>query len=328
MAFGTTIAFVVLAGDVLVSCRAADRAAAPIVVERDPHQSVDAPHAHPPVEVFGDPIVTRLPVPARDPRRVVIDSAQRVLIADAAAGKVLRVSSSGMVETLAADLDEPAGLALDSQGRLYAAIRAGGRPRAGSVIRIDAADSTTTVLDGLSAPTAIAFDADDVLHVAVAGDESILRVASPGGPTVVARGIESPSALAHHRGAWHVASATKGTITRIDADGRATIVAEGFMSLSDLAIGPEGELIACDEADTLLAAVGPDGQRKPFLPVPAGTRAIAFDGDGNLVAASGQLRIVVRLTTRLSVPCPHCDQRIPLRIRPRRPQPDTEPDPI
>ncbi|MEX0702844.1 MAG: hypothetical protein WD069_12180 [Planctomycetales bacterium] len=298
--------------------------------DRNLHQAeaTEAPHAHPPVEMPGDPIVARLPVKVREPRRMLVDAEGRVLIADSAAGRVLRVGPSGSVATLASDLDEPAGLARDSQGNVFVALRAGGRPQAGSIVRIDAAGQATTLVRGLNGPVALAVDAQDVLYVANAGDDTIMRVDSQGRPSIVARSIEAPSALVFHRAALHAASAAKGSVSRIDSDGRATLVADGFTSIADLATGPDGELVVCDDGDAALVAVQPDGIRAPYLSIPVGTRAIAFDRDGNLVAAGGRLRLVVRLITRLSVPCPHCDQQIPLRIRPRKPPADGLSDPI
>lgn len=296
--------------------------------DRTPVAAVEVPHAHRPVEVFGEPILTRLPVKLRAPRRLAVDPERRVLIADAAAGTVVRVSPGGEAVTLAEGLAEPVGLAIDSQGRLYVALRAGGATGAGSIIRLDGQGSVSTVLAGLNGPAAIAVDARDELHVACAGDGTILRVAPAGGAIVVAREIDSPSALIFHRGALHVASASKGTVIRIGADGRAALMAEGFTSPSDLATGPKGELIVCDEADTTLVALDAESRRSGFLSVPAGTRAIVFEADGNLIAASPRLQIAVRLTTQLSVLCPHCEQPIPLRIRPRKPMLDPAADPI
>ena len=48
-----------------------------------------------------------------------------------------------------------------------------------------------------------------------------------------------------------------------------------------------------------------------------------FDLAGNLVFVNWDYQTLMKVTTNLSIPCPHCEKAIPLRLRPRqKPKPN------
>jgi hypothetical protein len=77
-------------------------------------------------------------------------------------------------------------------------------------------------------------------------------------------------------------------------------------------------LIATNFGGTELTYIDPMGGTKTFALVPKGTIGIQFDLAGNLIFVNWDYQTLMKVTTNLSIPCPHCEKAIPLRLRPRQ----------
>ncbi|MCH8828246.1 MAG: NHL repeat-containing protein [Planctomycetes bacterium] len=279
-------------------------------------------HLHKPVQIVGDPIVERIRLPLQRPRRVLIDSKGNRIIADSGAGKVFLITPGGSVRTLADRLNEPSGLAFDQAGNLFVSNHALGEKDAGSIIRITPEGKTSVFVQKLTGPKGLAFDAQGRLYVALFDMNRIIRVDKTGKISQFSQAVSTPAGLAFDRkGFLWAVNSLDGTAVRLSADGKAKIVARGFKIPSDIVIGPEGDLIVTNLAGKTLSRLSANGKSRPYLAVPEGTIGLAFAADGNLVIVNWNLQMAVKITTRLTLPCPHCGKKIPLIIRPKRIKP-------
>lgn len=279
------------------------------------------PHEHRIIEVYGQPILTMLSVKLERPRRIVRDARGNLFIADSALGRVLRVDNNGKSRVLAAGLSEPYGLCLDKAGRCYVVNRAGGERRKGNVVRIETDGRQRILAKGLTGPEDVAFGPGGRLYVAVAGEDRIVTI-EKGRVRQFARNVSSPSAVCFGPGGnLLVSSSVEGTLTRITPQGKASRLCEGLSAPSDIAVGPQGEIVVANLGGTQLTLVKSDGRTSNYMSVPRQTVGLCFDRQGNLVVLNREKGWAVRATIRLWVPCPHCNKKIPLRIKPRNPDP-------
>ena len=302
-----------------------DAAAAGAVYAADELRA-DDPHEHQPVEIDSRPMVTRLDVPLLRPRRLLVESDGRIVVADWAAGTVIEVDPEGRHSLLATGLYEPAGLARDPFGVVYVSTHAGGMTGAGGIHRLMPGDEPQPIVDGLTGPTDLAFGPDGYLYVASFHEDAILRVGPDGGMAMIVATVPAPAALAFDpAGVLHVASSTDGALFRISSMGEVTIVARDLHVPSDLAFDREGHLIVANYGTKELTYVEPFGRLQKFAIVPEGTIAIDFDADGNLLFVNWDGQYLMKVTTKLTVPCPHCGQPIPVRLREVQPPAESQP---
>jgi sugar lactone lactonase YvrE len=279
-------------------------------------------HRHDPIDIDARPIIARSKVSFVRPRRILVEPDGQLVVADWGAGTVLRISTDDKTTVLANGLNEPAGLARDTQGNIYVSSHAGGVVHAGTILKINPMGDQTIVAEGLTGPTALAFDPSGYLCVAHFHNDEVLRISPTGQMNVLVGDIPAPSALVFDAsGTLYVASSTEGIVYQLPAMGGMgglSVFARGLQVPSDLAIDPEGHLIAANFAGTELSYL--DGKSPPtlFAVVPKGTIAQAFDVAGNLVLVNWDFQLLMRITMQLSVPCPHCGKPIPLRFRPRQ----------
>ncbi|HUG91751.1 MAG TPA: hypothetical protein VML55_13010 [Planctomycetaceae bacterium] len=282
-----------------------------------------APHEHTPVELDGTPIVARIDLSVQRPRRVLLDRTGGLYVVDAGAGRVLRRGPDGEMTTLAEGLDEPTGLALGRDGQVYVANHAGGRERRGSILRIPPRGRPAVLVDGLTGPGALAVSPRGTLFVALPEAGEIATVDGDGRISTYVKDIAAPAGLAFDRGGdLLVASADAGRLSRITADRQVHIVARGLEFPTDVAVDSRGRAIVACYGGGELSEIDDEGRVAPFASVTPGTIGLALDADDNVYLANWDFRFVLRMTLHLSVPCPHCDKRIPVRIRSR---PDDEP---
>jgi len=87
--------------------------------------------------------------------------------------KVMRISRSGQITTVAIDFQTILGLAVDKQGRLYVLENTTGNPAptpgTGKILRIDGKHQYTDIVTGLFLPTAMTFGPDANLYVSNIG---------------------------------------------------------------------------------------------------------------------------------------------------------------
>ena len=289
-----------------------------------------ADHPHDPIVIDSRPIVSRYDVTLLRPRRALLDPAGDLYVADWGAGVVMRITLDGRATLVADDLDEPAGLARDPSGNIYVSTHAGGMTNAGKIIRISPTGEQSIHASGLTGPTALAFDPMGDLYVANFHDNSVVRIDANGNTLVVAADIPTPAALVFDdAGMLYAVSSTEGTLFRIAPSmGEATVVCRGLPTPSDLATDPQGHLIVANYGGTELLFVNERGEPRTFATVPKGTIGLQFDPDGNLLLVNWDLQCVMKVTTQLSVPCPHCGRESPVQLRAKEPPPNGDDGPL
>lgn len=285
---------------------------------RDTKRAAD--HEHKSVTVNSRPIISRLRLSLVHPRRVRTDSLGNVVIADWGAGAVFRVDNDNEVTLLADNLNEPAGLSIDQQNNIYIANHEGGITNRGNIVRVDSKGETQVVAKNLNGPTALAGDAKGNLFVANYSGNNVVKIRPDGAHEVVIPEIRKPSAvILDHDGNLFVASSdeTDGYILELPANGKAEVLCRGLHAPSDLAFDAKGRLIVASHLTGELLYVGRDLQAHKFASVPKGTVAVDFfKSDGNMVLVNWDLQTAVRVTTHLTIPCPHCNGSIPVLLKP------------
>ncbi len=275
-------------------------------------------HEHTPIVVPARPIVARYRAPLLQPRRVLIAPNGDLYIADWGAGRVLRITPNEDVHIIAENLDQPAGLALDMEQRLYIAIHAGGVMESGSVVRANGDGGVSPFAKGLTGPTSLAFDSSGQLFVANMEGNNVSAI-SPNGDVVQVSEISHPGAVfVSNMDELLAVSSTEGILYRLEFGQPPQPVVTGLKVPSDIAENAKGQLIVASSSGTELTFVDTmEEVGRPFALVPKGTVSLAFDASGNLIIANWDLRVVTKITTNLSVPCPHCAKPIPLLLKPK-----------
>lgn len=208
---------------------------------------------------------------------VAADAGRNVYVSDWNNHRIRKIALNGTISTVAgngtkgfggdggpavaAQLDSPNGIALDSAGNLYIADQFNQR------IRKVATDGTISTIAGngsfnfsgdggpattasLGMPAAVAFDADGNLYIAETGNQRIRKVAADGtistvagngtqgfsgdgGPAIDAN-LNNPGAIAFDRaGLLNIADTSNHRLRRVDASGKiATIAGTGAIGFS------------------------------------------------------------------------------------------------
>ncbi|MCH8879742.1 MAG: hypothetical protein IID34_07655 [Planctomycetes bacterium] len=272
-------------------------------------------HRHDPIVIPSRPMVKRYSVPLFRPRRVLIDPAGNVFIADWSAGVVLKITPDGRTHSVVDDLNEPAGLAMDRSGNLYVSQHAQGLPEAGSIMKIETTGERSTFAEGFTGPSGMTIDQTGNLFVANFHDNTVSRITLDGEVSTFAEDIPNPAALVFdHRGVLYAVSSTEGTVHRIDSNGNHSVFARGLYIPSDISITPHGHLVVTNFGETRLSLVTRTGKVKAFANVPQGTISVSFDRDGNFILVGWDDHSLMKVTTHFSIPCPHCSRRIPVRL--------------
>lgn len=283
--------------------------------------SETAEHSHAPIVVSARPIVSRISAPVDLPRRLLLDDRQNLFVADWGTGSVLKLDANGDLSIVIDRLNEPAGLAQDSRGVLYVSTYAQGMTGAGAIVRVSETGEPETYVDELSGPTAIAFDANDNLFIACFDRNHIMRVTPNRERAIFVTEISNPTALLFDSaGRLLVASSGENSVLSVTPMGEVSTVARGFLDPSDLAFDPDGRLVVVNLGGTELTYVDAAGKLHPFALVPKGTMSVAFTLDHNFIVANRDFHLLLKVTSQLSVPCPHCEKPIPLQFKAESPE--------
>lgn len=284
-----------------------------------PQAVVKKQHRHNPIEIEGSPVISRYPLDLQSPRRILLDPKENVFIADSGANKVFKMSPAGELTTVAEDLDEPSGLVLDQKGNLYIANHAQGEEEQGTIIRISPSGERFVFSEELTGPKGMAFDSKGNLYVALFDEHRIIRIDKKGNATPFVDEIDTPAGLVFDKqGNLYVACSLSGTVQRVSPDGKVTKVADDLKIPSDITTGPDGGIIVTNYQGSELTRIDAKGKTEFFLNVPPGTIGIVFDKAGNLLAANWDAALLLKITSRFSLPCPHCNKRIPVRLKQKR----------
>ena len=257
-------------------------------------------------------------------RGIVVDTADRLYVADRESGTVTRIGDDG-TRVLARRLERPVGLALDPQGRLLVA-----EERAGRVVRLDP-DGPTPIVQGVKQPRWLAVSEHGTVYVSArrltrdtdpepddesAEPEMILALTAAGALSVFADGFDHLQGLASHDGTVYAATTGPrgvprpgGVLYRIPilADGRAGPASrlgprDVYERPTGLAIDRLGALYVSAAATILdgprsphaLLKVRSDGAATAFATGLDDPRGLAFDSHGHLYVADGNAGRVLR----------------------------------
>ncbi|GAB4163382.1 MAG: hypothetical protein Tsb009_39950 [Planctomycetaceae bacterium] len=282
-------------------------------------QPKSAPHRHSPIRIPGNPIIQRLNIPLEQPRRIVIGKKGTLYIADSSAGKILRLDKQGKVTTIADKLAEPSGLILDQKDNLYVSLHANGEEQAGSVVRVSPDGKQQVIAKGITGPKGLAFDKQGRLYVALFDENRIIRIDAKGTVTEFAKNVGSPAGIVFLAdGDMLAVNSVEQTVSRITPKGQVRIFARGLNIPSDIALDADGVPVVANYGGRELSRLDKNGTVKTYLTVPPGTIGVAFNAQGNAIIVNWDLKMAVKITTRFSIPCPHCQKKIPVQIQPKR----------
>ena len=274
----------------------------------------ERPHKHEPVVYEMAPSISRLKVAFATPSKIAIDAEGAVLVADTRAGVVFRTTTSGLTSVLADGLKNPVSVTADDLGNAYVLTRGDGKTSTGRVYQVSPEGERSTLLDRLTAPADVLRDEIGRLIVALPAIDQVRQVDPDGKQTILSRTIKKPVALAHGLdGELFVASAT-GSVFQLLPNGRVRELASGLKSPADLSVTPDGRLVVADATLPHLTVIAKGGSKR-YATVPVGTVSVDFTSEGNMIIANTHLQAVTRVNTRMSIPCPHCDESIPVILK-------------
>jgi streptogramin lyase len=231
---------------------------------------------------------------ARHPYAVVVDSRDRVFVADGASRRILQLDPrTGRLQVHASGLDEPTGLAA-AAGVLYVADF-----HAGLVRRV-AATGRVTTLARLTEVTAVAATPTRVVY-AVTMDGTLARI-SPAGVVTRIRvpgGLDRPHGIAIDlRGRLLVAEDSR-RVRRVDpATGRVTLVTNR-VDTNKIAVGKDGTLFLAGStlSGGSLRRLDPGGKLSILLD-DLHVSDVAVLADGSLVVTAIEPGAVYRVNAR------------------------------
>jgi hypothetical protein len=279
-------------------------------------------HHHPEQVINSRPVISLLPVELDQPRRVLVRQDGSIVISDWGAGNVISYQA-GRTSVLAADLSQPSGLAEDADGNIYVSLYAGGEPDKGSVLQLSQLPGTKnwrrqTLASTLTGPTDIAVEASGRIIVAEYTANRISHILPDGSLELGIATLSTPSSVVLDReGRLFATSSKAGTVVSIPSSGEPIVLCDGLDAPSDLALDDEDSLVAISYKSNSIVRV--DSDRKTFkriATVPAGTIGIAYQKDGNFIVVNWEMQSATRVTNRLLMDCPHCEGKIPIRLKP------------
>jgi hypothetical protein len=253
------------------------------------------------------------------PQSLAVDSSGNVIVADARAGVVFRTSPAGETAVLANRLNQPIAIRIDDEsGDTFVATAAQGQTGAGCIYRVSPQGERETIHESLTAPVDFLYGGLNPTIVALKKNQ-ILSLNAEGERELLCDQIKSPTALARGLDGELFVANREGSVFQLLANGRLRELAKDLNKPTDLTMTADGRLVIAESDAKQLTVIEKGGEVKVYAKVPRGTVAVAFSKSGNMVIANRDLRSVTRVTSHLQIPCPHCDQSIPVFLK--RPKP-------
>lgn len=200
------------------------------------------------------------------PHGLAVDSSNNLYIADTGNNELRKITSGGVISTIASKLNNPLAVAVDAHGNVYVADNSDNQ-----IVQINTAGTLSTFAK-ITAPLAVAVDASG--NVVAADASQIWSIASSGAPTSLSKGLTSPAGLIFaadgtlliaDTGANVIRSlSTSGTLTAIAGTGTAGFSGDGGPALSAqlnapaaVALGPNGSILIADSGNNRIRALTP-----------------------------------------------------------------------
>ena len=197
-------------------------------------------------------------------------------------GTIERFDSSGNATLFASDLNDPAGLAFDSNGYLYLA-----KFTYGGIGKFDSSGDLSIFASGLNGPVGLAFDSNGYLYTANVDDGTIGKFDSSGNGSTFASGLNSPVGLAFgSNGYLYTANAGDGTIEKFDSSGNGSTFASGLNSPEGLAFDNNGYLYVANSGGGTIGKFDSSGNGSTFASGLNSPIGLAFDSSGYLYVAN------------------------------------------
>lgn len=234
---------------------------------------------------FSSPLLDR-------PTGLGFDPAGNLVIANDAHGydgdgRVVSLSPTGVLRTLATGFGDIMGFAFSAAGDLYAADYYLGKIR-----RITPAGSDTVFASGLGVPHGVAFDRAGNLYYSnrVVGDFKVGRITPAGVVSTFASGpaFSSPGGLAFDAsGDLFVANLGSSTVARVYPTGDAATFASSLSNCWGLAFDAAGTLLVSEYTAGRISRITPRGSVTTLAAGFSGPLGLAFDAAGALYVVNG-----------------------------------------
>ena len=232
---------------------------------------------------LGTVTVEQGPFRVREPFGLLVEPGGRLLVADGAAQRLLRVDPArGRIDAVTGTgLGRPLEVARAADGTIYAV--AGER-----LHRIDPATGrsapvTDTPLDG---PTSVAVGLSGELLVAeYAGRIRRVDPATGAVTTLVGSGLDRPHGVeVGPDGRVYVGDTYSGTVKRVESDGSLTTIASGLAGPTGLAVATDGTVFVVEHESGAVTRIDAAGQRRLTTAL-AGPSGVALGADGKIYVA-------------------------------------------
>jgi len=130
-----------------------------------------------------------------NPNAVAVDSSGNVYVADTGNDVVRKITSGGLVSTLASGFGPLYGIAVDSSGNVYVSDQINTTATTGAIKKITSTGSVSVLVSsGLAGPAGLTLDSSGNLYVADAGNSVIRKVNTQTGAMTVYAGTAGSSA--------------------------------------------------------------------------------------------------------------------------------------
>lgn len=296
----------------------------------DDRSPPNASHPHTPIVVHSKPVIERIPLAVIDPVDVRYSAEGYLYIADRRGGIVFRIRPTGRTEIIAEELEGILRIAIAADESLYVLTGTAG---SGRILQYLPNGESAEVSTVNFSPAGFGIDSTGTLLVSSAQSGIVEAIESDGTHRLFAS-LEgrSKDLLMSSDEQAHVLLHS-GQVVRLRADGSAENVGTTINGASRLMQISPRELSVLHQQGTerprigLLAGqssragassslVGDQPETTDslveFMQVPNGTAMAAFDAMGNVVLVNPEIRAVTRITKCMTVPCPHCGEKVPL----------------
>lgn len=258
----------------------------------------------------------------RTPRNLALDAAGNLYVSEFQGHRVRKITPDGHIATVAgtglagfsgdggpataAELNYPAGLALDRAGSLYIADSQNQRVRA-----VAATGAITTAAGGatpLALPAAVAVDAAGNLYIS---DNGTLRWCAPSGSCSAVAGVTSAGDLAMD-GAGNLYVADGSQVRKVDPHGQVQTVAgdayqhaigDGGLATAALldqpgavALDPAGDLFIADTGTGRVREAGTSGVIGTIAGPGMSPMGVAVNGSGDVFVADSANHRILRVS--------------------------------